>query len=359
MKIKSLHIKNFKSLVDVEIVDPNPFTVFVGANGVGKSNIFEAIEFVNYCSTTFFDSAVRAFGGEKDIANDLNEIFHFEAGFGQVGEIEEFDSFFVTDFIQGKALTKYYRGKGHNFDNQLPPNNQNFYPGGNAHRISINLETGEKIYPNDSQRQFFGSFTHLFIKAFHKEVSKYSDDKSLGLSASNLESVLKRLLQDENKKEDMLDWLRLFIPEFENVEVHSDDIAGTNTLQVYEKNSQRSFKKKLISDGTYNILCILTAVYQSDEPQFLCIEEPENGLTPGVIKEMVTLFRNACEEKGHYIWLNTHSQTLVSQLTSEEIITVDKIKGETKIKQFKGRDFHGLSMDEAWLTNSLGGGLPW
>ncbi|MEO6687042.1 MAG: AAA family ATPase, partial [Dyadobacter sp.] len=90
-----------------------------------------------------------------------------------------------------------------------------------------------------------------------------------------------------------------------------------------------------------------------------CIEEPENGLTPDVIKELVILFRNACEEKGHYIWLNTHSQTLVSQLTSDEIITVDKVKGKTKIKQFKGKDFHGLRMDEAWLTNSLGSGLPW
>jgi hypothetical protein len=46
-------------------------------------------------------------------------------------------------------------------------------------------------------------------------------------------------------------------------------------------------------------------------------------------------------------------------LTVDEIITVDKVKGETKIKQFKGKDFHGLSMDEAWLTNTLGGGLPW
>ena len=74
---------------------------------------------------------------------------------------------------------------------------------------------------------------------------------------------------------------------------------------------------------------------------------------------MVNFFRNACEEKGHYIWLNTHSQSLVSQLSPDEIITVNKIKGETKIKQFKGEDFNGLSMDEAWLTNTLGGGLPW
>ena len=80
----------------------------------------------------------------------------------------------------------------------------------------------------------------------------------------------------------------------------------------------------------------MTAVYQSDEPQFLCIEEPENGLHPKVIKQLVNFFRSACEEKGHYIWLNTHSQTLVSQLTPDEIILVDKEDGETKIRQVKG-----------------------
>ncbi len=84
----------------------------------------------------------------------------------------------------------------------------------------------------------------------------------------------------------------------------------------------KPFTKDLISDGTYNILCLLTAVFQSDEPQFLCIEEPENGLNPYVIETLVDLFRSACEDKGHYIWLNTHSQTLVRALKEEELILV-------------------------------------
>jgi predicted ATPase len=74
---------------------------------------------------------------------------------------------------------------------------------------------------------------------------------------------------------------------------------------------------------------------------------------------MVQFFRDQCTEKGHQIWLNTHSQTLVSQLKAEEVILVDKKDGATIVKQFHQDDLHGLSMDEAWLTNALGGGLPW
>ena len=139
----------------------------------------------------------------------------------------------------------------------------------------------------------------------------------------------------------------------------TNGLSGATNFWIYEKYSERPFTKALISDGTYNILALLTAVFQSDEPQFLCIEEPENGLNPYVVKELVNMFRNACEEKGHYIWLNTHSQTLVAALKPEELVLVDKVGGATQIKQVKDKSFGTLTMDEAWLTNTLGGGLPW
>lgn len=40
-----LHIKGFKSLADVE-VHFGPFTCVAGANGSGKSNLFDAIQFL-------------------------------------------------------------------------------------------------------------------------------------------------------------------------------------------------------------------------------------------------------------------------------------------------------------------------
>jgi predicted ATPase len=122
------------------------------------------------------------------------------------------------------------------------------------------------------------------------------------------------------------------LPEFDRIEVQKSEFSSNENLLIYQKHYERPFNKELISDGTFNIIALLTAVYQSDEPQFLCIEEPENGLNPKVIKELVNFCRDACEDKGHYIWLNTHSQTLVSQLKEEEMIVVDKINGETQIK---------------------------
>ncbi|MFN8888155.1 MAG: AAA family ATPase, partial [Cyclobacteriaceae bacterium] len=144
---------------------------------------------------------------------------------------------------------------------------------------------------------------------------------------------------------------------FDSLEIVSEELSGTDTLLVYEDRLKKPLTKRLISDGTYNILAILAAIYQSDTPQFLCIEEPENGLNPKVVRELVNIIRTQCTEKGHYIWLNTHSQTLVSELRPEEIILVDKVNGMTQTKQVTDVDLHGLRMDEALLTNSLGGGI--
>ena len=60
-----------------------------------------------------------------------------------------------------------------------------------------------------------------------------------------------------------------------------------------KQSSDRYFTKDLISDGTNSILALLTAVYQADEPQFLCIEEPENGLTSESTGELIEFFRKS------------------------------------------------------------------
>ena len=339
MKITSLNIKNFKSIVDITINEPNPFTVFVGPNGSGKSNIFEALEFANLAKN---DNAEDIFGGRKTFLN-FNHFTDPELSFdiSFLFQFKDSDYKRHTWFINDKFKT----------DRELT-------------RIStrrIGFEESGKMLDevkNLHQKQL-NNFHRLFIGKSEIERQKITSENFLSLTASNLEKVLKRLLDNSTIKQEILDWLELFIPEFENIEVRKSDFSSNEELLIYQKHYEKPFNKELISDGTYNILCLLTAVLQSDGPQFLCIEEPENGLNPFVIRKLVDFFRQSCEEKGHYIWLNTHSQTLVESLKPEELIVVDKVNGETQVKQFKGMDLHGLDMSELWLSGALGGGTPW
>ncbi len=70
-----LKVNGFKNLMDVD-VRFGPFTCVAGVNGVGKSNLFDAIRFLSMLANeTLIEAAlsVRAEGGS---ASDLRSLFH-------------------------------------------------------------------------------------------------------------------------------------------------------------------------------------------------------------------------------------------------------------------------------------------
>lgn len=335
MNLSKLQIENYKSISKIEIDSPNSFSVFAGPNASGKSNIFEAIQFAVSLSQQYGVDSVRALGNFLPHRNE-SLLPNFKA---YLGTLESAFTFTSHD-PKKKAFT---------------------FTHFNFMQIGSKVEAfGIGNYQDDpNYKQFYRGFSRLFVKNDDLDKRKDTDDFRLSLAARNLEKVLKRVLSNSTKRDEIMEWLQLCIPGFESLDIRSSDSGENDELLVYEKGSSKPFTKAVLSDGTFNIIAILTAIYQSDEPQFLCIEEPENGLNPKVIKELVGFFREQCEEKGHYIWLNTHSQTLVRELRPEEVILVDKKEGATNIKQLAGMNLHGLKMDEALLSGVLGGGIPW
>jgi predicted ATPase len=318
MLINRLHIKGYKSLVDIDIFNLEPFCVFFGTNASGKSNIFELLELLRL-STLLGDKATNLFG-------NLDEMFSFI----QEVQNEQFSILLETNLgnIEGKAskINKGFNSYNLNKDNGI-----------------------NKILRDNTSR--------IFIN--HKAALPLKDNQRLSSDAMNLESVLKRILDDLKVKDEFIEWMNLLIPEFANVEFIIDEYTGENRMMVYEKYCSTPFTANLISDGTRNILSIFTAIYQTSEPQFLFIEEPENGLNPKIVRELAKLLREKCIENGSNVWVNTHSQTFVSEITTSEAILVDKIEGKTRIKQLRDFNTYSLKVDEAWLLNMFDGGLPW
>lgn len=319
MFINQLNIKNYKSLYDVTLEFPNKFSVFVGANSTGKSNVFEALDFANK-AILLKEKAISIFGGASEIASyNTTEPFEFLLKTDEKNNI-----LFNSSLVKDVKLN-----------------------------LKVNNENSDYFHP------FIENFSRIFIKKTSADNIKIEDDSKLSLDAHNLEKVLSRLLNDDSTREEIFDWLHLLLPEFKEIKVDVSPLSGKEELLLFENAYSKPFSGKLISDGTWNILSLLSAVYQNKNPQFICIEEPENGLNPKVIKELVNLFRNMCNEYGHHIWLTTHSQSLVSELNQEEIIVVNKVNGKTFLKQVNDMNLHGLKTDEAWLSNVFDGGVPW
>jgi predicted ATPase len=70
-----LKVKGFKNLVDVD-VRFGPFTCVAGVNGVGKSNLFDAIRFLSALASQPLTEAALSVRAEGGSASDLRSLFH-------------------------------------------------------------------------------------------------------------------------------------------------------------------------------------------------------------------------------------------------------------------------------------------
>ena len=323
-------VKNYKSLVNVSINPESRFLVFAGANATGKSSVFEALEFLMHVAMTNGKFAFDIFGG-------TNQLVNYKAQEAKSAKLE-----IGLNLSFGDAENKEQVSYGLNYDIE----------GGKLERNFTDITVLDVKIVN--------AYSRIFIDNYKRAGNKLKVYNKLWLDAANLSDILAKVLAKDAKRDEIIEWLQIFIPEIDRIEVEKD-LAGKEELKVYEKTfPDRPFTGSLISEGTYNIIALLVLLYQADEPQFICIEEPETGLNPAILSELVPFFRKMTEKYHHHIWLTTHSTALVAELNETELAIVSKENGQTIINQCKEGDFVDLKADEAWLSRMLkGGGIPW
>ena len=87
-----LKVSGFKNLVDVD-VRFGPFTCIAGANGVGKSNLFDAIRFLSALADLPLIEAALSVRDEAGKTGDVRSLFH------RVGDSYENEMTFEAEMI--------------------------------------------------------------------------------------------------------------------------------------------------------------------------------------------------------------------------------------------------------------------
>jgi predicted ATPase len=86
------------------------------------------------------------------------------------------------------------------------------------------------------------------------------------------------------------------------------------------------------SDGTLLVLAYLTVLYLPKPPRVLLVEEPENGIHPKRLRDVLTILRELISEQSHtQVLLTTHSPYVVDLFEPEEVTLCTKLdNGEVK-----------------------------
>ncbi|WP_069472236.1 AAA family ATPase [Candidatus Marithrix sp. Canyon 246] len=316
--IQYLKISNFKSIEMLELRNIKDFSVFAGANGSGKSNFFDALDFVSRFMRHGIIDALRWYGGFDNIRSiqaneDYARLFEFEIEWQDEEEVQY----------------KY----------QLIINSLDSDPEINE-KFLINKET-IKLNPFPVEYSGLSSIPRLPFSALLRNIRIYriepfsasfpeqsdQDSSVLKPNGHNLASVLRRLEQDDNLRETILEWMEIIVPGIKQIKTEQQRL-GIGTAILFQEQGTK-FPAHMMSDGTIYALSLLVAVLDTPKYGLTLIEEPERGLHPQAIFELINLIREQASHSSP-IWVSTHSESVV----------------------------RSLQLDEMWLVE-LGGGFPW
>ncbi len=366
MGIQKLKIRNFKSIVDISLDDIPGLAVFAGPNGSGKSNFFEALEFVRDVYRYGAGDAIKRHGGYENIHShklrDRNAR-RFEAELEvNIGQDHYIYKIKITEMHKSPRLYEEVIKNGQTIAQKHE--NGTLHIDGEATNIDYaDDESILKLVSKEAKslNAFISAIERYQVDPYRaREADEYSAADVLDRYASNLPTVLKRLEKDQDTLEAILEAMQLIVPGLESVASEKEQLNNKSVVVFKEEGVRKRFPANLVSDGTIYALAMLLIIYSNDKG-IVMIEEPERGLHPKAIAELMEIFRERSEDFN--IFINTHSESVVRNTKPEELFLVDKIEGRTRIIQVKSEypdyDYNKMPIDTMWMSNFFDGGLPW
>jgi predicted ATPase len=175
----------------------------------------------------------------------------------------------------------------------------------------------------------FGKYD-LLINELRQE-QNISRTKRIDSIGKNVPSVAKRLSQEKDSDlwERILTTMCNISPYFESVESKSLR-AGKEYLEFTEVFGGKGIESWESSDGTLRAFATLLAVETHPEGSTLMIEEPEHGLHPWAIKDLIAHIRETIESRNIQVIITTHSQQVLECLNQEELLIAERTQKGTK-----------------------------
>lgn len=348
--LERIRLTNFKSFVDEE-VQLAPLTLLVGANASGKSNLLDAIRFLQGAALgmTFDEVLTKGSRGGvtawPGIRGGAKEIAH-----------EGSDSFTLETTWCGRNLIRIPA------DDALAPRNM---PGGQTtHRLTCQVNGGTKLVherlsmKGEGEALFeTGDIEALGIKVMRSggTISWMSPKASVlgwtdtvwlrdevrhtlfqdlrpsamrgwgdvnapfGTEGENFAGRLAaHFAEQPSTRLTVVDWLReLCAPEIEDIDFIRSEELGEVMLVLVEKGGRR-VSARSISDGTLRFLGLFVALNLLDNPVVI-LEEVDTGLHPTRLRALVELLQQVPREHPVQIIATTHSPTLLQWLSPEAL----------------------------------------
>lgn len=376
---------------DTSVLDLGSLSVFIGPNGVGKSNLIEALVLMRAtpvtpqaASNADVRGIVRRGGGTPEwvwkgdrdrpasvdlvVSNQpgsqpLRHVFAFRAdaqGFQLHDERVENEKPYGG---QTEPYFYYRLQGGHPAVNTVNQGERRLA------RETVNLDLSilaqrrdPELYPEITYlAESYGTWRIYREWAFGRNTVFREPQRAdmrndrLEEDFSNLGLFLSRLRRDPKTKRAILDGLGDLYDGLTDFETF---VEG-GSVQVFFTEGEFSIPATRLSDGTLRYLCLLAILCDPTPPPLICIEEPELGLHPDVIPKLADHLVYASERT--QLIVTTHSDILVDAMTEhpESVVVCEKHDGRTEMRRLVREELAAWTeryrLGQLWMKGEIGG----
>ncbi len=355
--LTSITIKNFRTFKDVT-VPLKPLTVFIGANNSGKTNAIRAIELIAAAAGKSWwadqsGPSQRGAPATIEVAGEFRNT-KFKALLKGATPIEPLGTAALE--FSGEVNWKPAFAQGNQQGTQAPGGHQFASP--NAAAFVMN----SLIAIQGALPEAFEFFRGVRIASLSvpklREPSPVSKDPILGERGENFGAVLDwasgkpslfRSINAELQRVLKVDGCTTLVTD------HGMKIAAINE-------GDQSFGADVISDGVLLYMGLTTVAHLVGPNSLLIIEEPENGIHPRRLKDLLEQIRSI-QKRGTQVILTTHSPILLDEFSDEpeSIVVFDRDpSGATHVSQPAPEQLKAVlngdfGLGSLWFSGAIGG----
>jgi len=331
--IKSIHVKNFKTLREVEIpLDPK-ITVMVGANNSGKSNALQMLKLI--------------------------------------GEMERRRGREVNVFEVAGGITRGSKEKVHIHVSMVSSGDPAVSAGFtlfSGRESGLGMDAQFKADPEKLQQSHLlkPALANIFVFDFSvtslRAPSLVQRGVRIALDGKNAAAALDAIAGEKPALRDTIEEeVRRAASDVKRLLTQPGGEPGTKILAV-EESDGAVYGANEMSDGLVLFIGLsIAAQTYSQGPGLIAIEQPERNIHPRRMRE----FLDQClrvTERGTQIVLTTHSPTLLDEFRDypESVLIFDRDENGTHVTRLSDKpdwmqDFKGQPLGDIWYSGVLGG----
>ncbi|RRD07190.1 ATPase [Arachnia propionica] len=345
MKIVSFRIRNYRVLRDVRLDNLTPLTVLVGANGSGKSTVFDAFAFLHEAFTLGLRSAwdrrnrmaaIRSRGSEGPVEFELTYTVEINGRPRRttyqlaVGEehglpvVEREELRWTTAPAQGRPrgilVFKHGQGKVYNEQTQAYEDETMDSPDLLAVSALGQMQRHQRV---QALRHFIQGWYLSYLSADNTRTTPTGrPEPRLSQTGDNLANVVQYLQeQHPDALEQVFTALGTRVPQLESIRPKLLE-DGRLLLRLKDRPFDDPVLDRFTSDGTLKLLAYLTMLHDPNPPTVIGVEEPENQLHPRLIPALVEDFRQLSAHS--QVLVTTHSRDFLSAVRPQEVRTISR-----------------------------------